>query len=43
VRAAIGLPTGWEPAFLVELGYPDPTYRPRPRPPAEPQSLLRRI
>ncbi|HXG41386.1 MAG TPA: nitroreductase family protein [Dehalococcoidia bacterium] len=42
VRAALGLPEGWEPAFLVELGYPDPDYRPRPRPPLDLSSLLQR-
>lgn len=41
VREALGLPGGWEPAFLVELGHPDPTYRPRPRPHPDLTTLLR--
>jgi len=31
VREALSLPPSWEPMFLVELGYPSPDYRPRPR------------
>jgi len=42
VRAALGLPQGWEPTFLVELGYPDPGYRPRRRPPPDLPLLLHR-
>ncbi len=30
--AALDLPTEWLPHALVLLGYPDPEYRPRPRP-----------
>lgn len=35
VREALSLPPAWEPAFLVLLGYPDPTFEPPPRPPIE--------
>jgi coenzyme F420-0:L-glutamate ligase/coenzyme F420-1:gamma-L-glutamate ligase len=35
VREALSLPSAWEPAFLVLLGYPDPTFQPPPRPPLE--------
>lgn len=43
VRQALGLPGQWEPAFLVELGYPDPTYRPRPRHTPALEGLLREL
>jgi coenzyme F420-0:L-glutamate ligase/coenzyme F420-1:gamma-L-glutamate ligase len=31
VRAALELPAGWQPAFLVLLGYPEPGAEPPPR------------
>ncbi len=35
VREALSLHPSWEPMFLVEIGYPSPCYRPRPRPPGQ--------
>jgi F420 biosynthesis protein FbiB-like protein len=32
IRTALDLPDGWEPAFLVLLGYPQPGFEPDPRP-----------
>ncbi len=43
VRAALGLPRDWEPAFLVEVGYPDPSYRPRDRETPALEGLLREV
>jgi coenzyme F420-0:L-glutamate ligase/coenzyme F420-1:gamma-L-glutamate ligase len=40
VGEALGLPTGWEPAFLVLLGYPAEGFRPPPRPDIRPGDLL---
>jgi coenzyme F420-0:L-glutamate ligase/coenzyme F420-1:gamma-L-glutamate ligase len=31
VRGALELPNGWQPAFLILLGYPDPDVNPSPR------------
>jgi len=43
VREALDLPLDWEPAFLVLLGYPDPSAAPKPRekPPTHSFLLLR--
>lgn len=35
VAQAAELPAGWEPTFLVLLGYPPDGYRPEPRPPID--------
>ncbi len=39
-REALALPAAWVPAALVLVGYPDPGYTPRPRPPI-PLDLVR--
>ncbi len=43
VREALLLPPSWEPMFLVEVGYPDPCYRPRVRPSPALETILREI
>jgi coenzyme F420-0:L-glutamate ligase/coenzyme F420-1:gamma-L-glutamate ligase len=40
VEEALGLPTGWQPAFLVLLGYPAEGFRPPPRPAIRPDDFL---
>jgi coenzyme F420-0:L-glutamate ligase/coenzyme F420-1:gamma-L-glutamate ligase len=40
VAKALGLPSGWQPAFLVLLGYPAEGFRPSPRPEMRPGDLL---
>jgi coenzyme F420-0:L-glutamate ligase/coenzyme F420-1:gamma-L-glutamate ligase len=40
VGKALGLPSGWEPAFLVLLGYPAEGFRPSPRPEIRLDDLL---
>jgi len=40
VAEALDLPTGWEPAFLVLLGYPAEGFRPPPRPAIRPGDFL---
>jgi len=40
VAQALGLPSGWEPAFLVLLGYPAEGFRPPPRPAIRPDDFL---
>lgn len=40
VTQALDLPAGWEPAFLVLLGYPEPTAEPPPRPSPNPNDFL---
>ncbi len=40
VREALELPPGWEPAFLVLLGYPEQGHPAQPRPPIDPLDFL---
>lgn len=40
VTAALDLPSGWETAFLVLLGYPEPGAQPPPRPPVASRDFL---
>jgi coenzyme F420-0:L-glutamate ligase/coenzyme F420-1:gamma-L-glutamate ligase len=40
VAEALGLPPGWQPAFLVLLGYPAAGSQPPPRPPLHIQDFL---
>lgn len=40
VAEALGLPPGWQPAFLVLLGYPEEGLQPPPRPALRVQDLL---
>lgn len=40
VRDALELPEGWEPAFLVLLGYPEPGFAPPARRPVDPADFL---
>lgn len=42
VRRALGLPEGFVAQALLALGYPDPSYRPRERPPFESARFLER-
>ena len=40
VAEALALPDGWQPAFLVLLGYPADGARPPPRPEPRPEDFL---
>jgi len=40
IHTALELPDGWEPAFLVLLGYPRPGFEPDPRPAIEIEDFL---
>ena len=40
IQSALDLPKGWEPTFLVLLGYPQPGFEPDPRPAIEIEDFL---